>query len=231
MPKLIKPILLLSALLALSTTQANTVTDHTPWPMENTETPRMLDRSGVALEEKRPIFVFAFIHDDVPETAVSSLFKEHFLTWVKEISAVTGRRVSVEFIRDMPPYTSYSYRTADAYTGWALLAKQYRHDKNLPHTRTTKFILLTKDAMVDKDVLGVAGTGQPFGIASLLGKQIVGHELGHTFTADHDLSEVRYNGWWCETFMAAKINRLLSNCYQYSKRNREHIVSYLDNTP
>lgn len=211
---------------------ATTVLDNTPWPPANSEGPVTFKGFSTALTEKRSIFVFAFIHDDIPESAIGSIFQSYFLDWVKEITAITGRRVSVEFIRNRPPYTNYSYQAASesSYRGWEALAQNYRDDQNLPYNRTTKFLLLTNSAMVNNEVLGVSSPGQQFGIASLIGKQIVGHELGHMLTANHELSEVRYNGWWCETFMR-DVTPGLSNCYRYSDGNRERIKSFLGDVP
>lgn len=230
MSKIIRTTLALIVALSINqTTYATIAVDETPWPVVDPAL-QITPRSSI---EKRPIFIFAFVHDDIPESKIPSLFSDHFLELAKEINTVTGRRLSVEFVRHTPPYTSYAYKAPSqrSYEGWAALAEQYRNNKNLPHNRTTKFLLLTNNAMVEGEVLGVASLGQPFGIASLLGKQIVGHELGHMFDANHDLAEIRNNGWWCETFMAAKVNPLLSNCYVYTDGNRERIKSYLSNTP
>lgn len=209
---------------------ATTVMDR-PWPAANSETLMAPKGFSTIAIEKRPIFVFAFVHDDIPESAIDSIFHSFFLDWIKEVTAVTDRRVSVEFIRNVPPYTNYSYKAARgiSYRGWETLARNYRDDNNLPDNRITKFLLLTNNA-IDNKVLGVASLGQQFGIASLIGKQIVGHELGHMLTANHDLSEVQYNGWWCETFMR-DVTPGLSNCYRYSDGNRELIKSFLSDAP
>jgi hypothetical protein len=209
---------------------ATTVMDR-PWPAANSEALMTPKGFSTITMEKRPIFVFAFVHDDIPESAIDSIFHSYFLDWIKEVTAVTGRRVSVEFIRNMPPYTNYSYKAASdiSYRGWETLARNYRDDNNLPYNRITKFLLLTNNA-IDNKVLGVASLGQQFGIASLIGKQIVGHELGHMLTANHELSEVQYNGWWCETFMR-DVTPGLSNCYRYSDGNRELIKSFLSDVP
>lgn len=209
---------------------ATTVMDR-PWPAANSETLMTPKDFSTTAIEKRPLFVFAFVHDDIPASAIDSIFHSYFSDWVKEITAVTGRRVSVEFVRNMPPYSNYSYKAASdiSYRGWERLARNYRDEKNLPHNRTTKFLLLTNSAIIN-NVLGVASSGQQFDIASLIGKQIVGHELGHMLTANHDLSEVQYNGWWCETFMR-DVTPGLSNCYRYSDGNRELIKSFLSDAP
>lgn len=208
---------------------ATTVVDNTPWPSEPVLTPRTQPTVPV---EKRPLFIFAFVHDDIPESKIPSIFPEHFLPMIKEIKLATGRDVSVRFIRNTPPYTTYAYKGDNqaSYDGWKDLGAQYRDLHNLPRSKTTKFMLLTNDWMNDK-TLGLAGVGQPFAIATLSSKQVVGHEVGHMLDAKHELSEVRYNGWWCETFMAPKVQSLLSNCYVFTNPNHELIKQYLGNVP
>ena len=220
---------LLFTLIINQTASATVVKDETPWPIAQPETPSM--RSSIPVE-KRPIFVFAFVHDDVPEDKIPSLYPDHFAPVIRELRTTTGRDVSVIFVRNTPPYTNYSYKgeTQASYDGWRDLGTAYRDAKNLPTGRTTKFMLLTNDGMTN-NVFGLAGVGQQFALAALNHKQIVGHELGHMLDAQHELAEVRYNGWWCETFMAAKVNTLLSNCYVYTDPNRERIRSYLRDAP
>ena len=137
---------------------------------------------------------------------------------------MTGRDVSVRLVRNAPPYTSYPYRADSqaAYEGWSALVSDYRDTNKLSINRTTKFMLLTNDWM-NSETLGVVGVGQQFALATLTNKQVVGHELGHLLDAEHELADVRYNGWRCATFMAAKVNSLLSNCYVYTDpQSRTH---------
>jgi hypothetical protein len=208
---------------------ATVVKDETPWPSVQTLSPRTLSNIPV---EKRPLFIFAFVHDDVPKEKIPSIYPDHFLPFIKEFRSTTGRNVSVIFVRDTPPYTDYAYKgeAGDSYVGWRDLATAYRGAKNLPIGRTTKFILLTKD-WINSDTLGLAGAGQQSAIATLHSKQVVGHELGHLLDAQHELSEIRYNGWVCETFMVAKSNPLLSNCYVFTDPNRERIRNFLSLAP
>lgn len=220
---------LLITVLVNPTTHATVAVDETPWPIAPLVTPKNLSSFTV---EKRPIFVIAFVHDDIPESTISSLFPNHLTPAIKELQETTGRRVSVQLIRNTPPYTNYAYKGENqkSYDGWSALGADYRDKNNLPIKRTTKFMLLTKDSINDK-TLGIAGVGQQFAIASLKGKQVFGHELGHLLDAQHELSEVRFNGWACETFMAAKVNPLLGNCYVFTDPNRSRINDYLANVP
>lgn len=221
------PILL--SVLSHTSTYATVAIDDNPWPTALNPTPRSFSNSPI---DKRPIFVFAFVHDDIPESMISSIFPDHLIPAIKEVELTTGRRISVQFIRSTPPYTTYDYKTTGqvAYDGWSQLAGNYRDIKNLPRNRATKFILLTKD-FIDGRMAGIAGVGQPFAIASLTNQQVFGHELGHTLDAQHELAEVRFNGWACETYMVAVSSSLRSNCYVYTEPNRSRINAYLKGTP
>lgn len=211
------------------TTYATQVIDETPWPLATLLTPKSL--SNVAVE-RRPLFVIAFVHDDVHETTISSLFSHHLVPLIKELQETTGRKVSVRLVRDEPPYTNYAYKGASqtSYDGWRELGTHYRDKNNLPVNRTTKFILLTKDYMND-ETAGLAVSGQQFAIASLVHKQVVGHEIGHLLDAQHELSEERFYGWICETFMIPKVNPLKGNCEVFTDPNRSRINAYLANVP
>ncbi|MDB5994858.1 MAG: hypothetical protein JWP42_1994 [Pseudomonas sp.] len=217
----------LATLLLSLNTYATQVIDDTPWPLA----PSPKNSSNLSVE-KRPIFILAFVHDDVPESTIASIFPGHLVPFIKELRETTGRRVSVELVRNAPPYTNYAYKgtSQDSYDGWRQLGTDYRDKNNLPVNRTTKFILLTKDYM-NAEVLGVAVSGQQFGIASLVHKQIVGHELGHLLDAQHELSEERFNGWICETFMVPKVDPLKGNCYVFTDPNRSRINAYLADVP
>lgn len=208
---------------------ADVAIDNTPWPSATSPTPRDFNVSSI---QKRPIFIFAFIHDDISESMMSSLFPDHLIPAIKELELTTGRKVSVQLIRNMPPYTSYAYKRLGqaSYDGWSALAGNYRDSQNLPRNRTVKFILLTND-FISGRIAGMGGVGQPFAIASLTSQQVFGHELGHTLDAQHELAEVRFNGWACETFMVAESNSLRSNCYVFTDPNRARINAFLEGTP
>jgi hypothetical protein len=230
MPRLYKFALILTLTSFINQTANATIArDETPWPTVPLFAPRTFNAVPV---DKRPIFIFAFVHDDVPESKIPSIYPDHFFPFVKEIKLITGRDVSVRLVRNAPPYTSYPYKADSqaAYEGWSALGSDYRDTNNLPINRTTKFMLLTNDWM-NSETLGVAGVGQQFALATLTNKQVVGHELGHLLDAEHELADVRYNGWWCETFMAAKVNPLLSNCYVYTDPNRARIKDFLSLAP
>ena len=223
--------ILLAGLIIHSVSHASVAIDHTSGPPE----PSSIQTRSLSapLVEKRPIFIHAFIHDDITQPQ-SEIFTQHFLPMIKELESVTGRRVSVQFVRNRPSYTDFAYRDDDnqrVYQNWLRRAIHYRNEQNLPDTPTSRFILLTKQGLNEKTA-GLAFSGGQVAIASLKSKLFVGHEIGHTLTASHDNSDVFYrDGWWCESYMAPKANSLYSNCNTYTDANREKIRAFLNSVP
>ncbi|MBV4521814.1 hypothetical protein KVG88_17265 [Pseudomonas sp. SWRI74] len=228
--KISVPLLLLAALTSNSA-HATIAIDDTPWPAEQ---PQPKARSLVEpLVSKMPIFIYAFIHDDVLEPQ-SDIYTKHFLPMVKEIEGFTGRRVSIQFIRNLRTFTDFNYEHENeqtTYLNWYGLASYYRDEKNLPRTRTTKFLLITKNALNNR-VAGIAGLGQQTGIASLKSALFVGHEIGHMLDADHEHGDVLFrNGWWCDSYMVPSPNLLNANCHFYTDANQQRISDFLSNVP
>lgn len=237
MPTLLKSALvLLSSVFFNSIANASLVIDDTPWPSHPTagqySIPALSLDSASAPVESRPIFIFAFVHDDVPESKINSIFPDYFLPMIKEIKAFSGRRVSVEFIRNTPPYTNFAYKGENktSYNRWVDLAYAYRSSNNLPDNRTTKFILLTNDK-INANTLGLASAGQFAAIASLPSFGSVAHEMGHLLDGNHESAEIKYNGWWCETFLYFEREPLRSNCYTYTDANKARMNAYLSEAP
>ena len=151
---------------------------------------------------------------------------------IKEIEAFSERRVFVQFIRDTPPYTDLDYKGKDniSYIRWAQAAYAFRSSNNLPDNRTTKFILLTNDNINDKSI-GLSSAGQYAAIASLSSFASVAHEMGHLLDGNHESAEIKYNGWWCETFLYFERQLLRSNCYTYTDANKARMNAYLNEAP
>ena len=186
-----------------------------------------------------PIRIFVLFHDDLPESKRSSSYADRIRPFVTEFKRITGRNISVVFDRNRPPYTNFNYKSDDhqkMFEQWKNLAwayKKERHDNNeFLSSRNDRILLITNDYINGSPLMG--GTGglatQPghSAIASFERGQTIGHELGHTFNAHHDDSEVLYNGWWCETFMFPTTFPLRSNCYVFSEANRKRIKTYVD---
>jgi hypothetical protein len=184
------------------------------------------------LTERRPIFIHTFIHDEILDQE-SEIFSKHFLPMVKELKALTGRRVTVLFIRNQPPYTNFSYKSEDEQAialNWRKLAIQYRNDKNLPSTGTTKFLIITKD-LINSRTAGLAGLGDQVAIAALNTGLTVGHEIGHTLNATHENSKVFLTPWPCDSYMIPNPTFGYSNCDRYSDENRKRINAFLSKLP
>jgi hypothetical protein len=188
-------------------------------------------------QEKKIITIFAVLHDDVPESTRKTIYANYFYPFVSELESFTDRKVNVVFWRNSPPYSTYRYKGENVRwisEQWELLAFEFLKEmraKGFNTDTTTKVILITKEMINDKHA-GVA-TRSPgtAAIASITSYITIGHEVGHLLDARHEDSETQYNGWWCDTYMAPEINTLKSNCYVFSKANRQNINDYLAQKP
>ncbi|MCD5995386.1 hypothetical protein KDX38_17580 [Pseudomonas sp. CDFA 602] len=183
---------------------------------------------------KRPLFFYLVIHDDLPQAKIDSLVENHFAWLIKDLESFTGRRINLEFIRNAPALTDFSYKGDDTDQLSALWKKQvdqYMNTHNLPRNHTTKYLLLTNNSINSK-VMGFAIDKGYAGIASLETYPAPAHELGHMLGGHHDSAEVLYqNGWWCETnLMPTRVN-LRANCYVFSDENKQRIAAHLSEYP
>lgn len=185
-----------------------------------------------------PIRLFAIFHDDVPAAKRSTTYADHIRPFTAEFENITGRKIHVIFDRNRPPYTNFNYKSKDQnnmFEDWKKLAWEYkreRYERNeFPLSSNDRILLITNDFINGGPVFGgVGGIANGPGltaIASLDFKQVIGHELGHSFNAIHEEGEVLYNGWWCETFMFEPLP-LRSNCFVFSEGNRKRIKDYVD---
>ncbi|MEE4343150.1 hypothetical protein V2J66_16120 [Pseudomonas alliivorans] len=183
---------------------------------------------------KRPLFLFLLVHDDVQERNNERLAHDYFSWLVKDLESFTDRRVVLEFVRNVPGLTDFSYRgeQLDAiWKPWQHHIDQYLDRNNLPRNGTTKYVLLTQDR-INSSILGFTIANAYTGIASLETFTAPAHELGHMFGGTHESAEVIYrNGWWCETNLIEARNSLRANCYAYSDENRARITEYLSQFP
>jgi hypothetical protein len=187
-----------------------------------------------------PLRIFAIFHDDIPESKRGDIYTNYIEPFTLEFESITGRKVSVIFDENIPPFSSFNYKNADPQTAirqWKDLAWKYRkkrHDNNeFRFSDNDRVVLITNDILSGSLLFGgIAGiadrqTGWAV-IASLETRQVIGHELGHTFNADHEQGEVLYrDGWWCETFMFPPL-ALRSSCLVFSDGNRKRIKDYVD---
>lgn len=186
-----------------------------------------------------PLRIFAIYHDDVPESKRMTLYTEYIRPFTAEFERITGRKIHVILDKNRPPYSNFIYKNENHQTSideWRRLAWLYKKEisdnKEYRLSRNDRILLITNNFINGGPLLGGVGgvaNGQPgyAAIASLELKQIIGHELGHTFDADHEEGEVLYNGWWCETFMFPPLP-LRSNCFVFSEGNRKRIKDYVD---
>lgn len=210
---------------------ATLAVDDIPWRLEISQP--LMQPFDASNTSKQTIFIHTFIHNDVREPQ-SQIFERFFLPMVKELEGITGRRVSIQFIRNLPPYTEFYYKNEDQKAtakNWDLLTIKYRNEKNLPYARTTNFLLITND-LLNSSTAGIAGVGAQFDIASLTNVLAVGHEIGHMLNANHENAEILYRGgWWCDSYMMPNPTYLTGNCHVYTDANRQRISTFLNNVP
>ena len=186
-----------------------------------------------------PIRIFVIFHDDVPESKRNLTYVDRIRPFVIEFKRITGRHISVVFDRNRPPYTNFNYKSDTPhkmFEEWKKLSWEYKKERHKNNeflsSRNDRILLITNDYINGSPLMGGIG-----GLATLPGHsaiasfeqgQAIGHELGHTFNARHDDSEIIYNGWWCETFMFPESFVLRSNCYVFSQANEKRIKAYVD---
>lgn len=131
-----------------------------------------------------------------------------------------------------PPQSKFDYKGGDhakTMQRWTPLAYKLINDMNkegLELDTLDKVILLTNDVIDDK-IGGIALAGDKFAIASLASYFFVGHEIGHLLGAEHEDSQVQFNGWFAETYMTPTRQQIRSISYTFSPANRQNIKNYL----
>ncbi|KPX44586.1 hypothetical protein RA263_22175 [Pseudomonas syringae pv. tagetis] len=193
-----------------------------------------LCQAALADQSKRPLFFFLFIHDDVKETSDARLAQDYFAWLIKDLESFTGRRVHLQFARNVPEVTDFQYKnenTDQTYDAWRSEINKYLTEQNLPINGTSKYLLVTQSRM-NSTTVGFANIGGNTGIASLETFTAPAHELGHMLGGTHELAEVIYKGgWWCETNLVATRQSVRANCYFYSDKNKQKIVANLSEYP
>ncbi|MDQ0123779.1 hypothetical protein J2W17_002726 [Pseudomonas lini] len=189
--------------------------------------------------QKKDLIIIAVIHSDVPESTRKTIYADYFRPFVTELESFIERKVCVVFAGG-EPYCNFDYKGEDV-TGtlqrWQTLGYKLLHEMNEEGLNTEVYSALTKIILVTRDKLNDAHAGVAlnwssnragqFAIASLTGYQVVGHEMGHLLGAKHEDSEVQFNGWIADTYMAPTNDKFKANTYTFSHANRQNIKSYL----
>ncbi|CAM3458233.1 hypothetical protein BZK31_12595 [Pseudomonas floridensis] len=183
---------------------------------------------------RRPLFLFLLLHNDIEETSTARIAEDYLIWLVKDLESFTGRRVQLQFISDVPGVTDFAYKSTDSdaiYNAWRQRADQYINARNLPRNGTTKYLLLTQEAM-DSNTLGLSAPGSHTGMASLGYVSTAAHELGHMLGGTHESAEILYRGaWWCETNLVAVHQSYRQYCKVYSDENKRRIAEDLSQYP
>ncbi|MBI6854445.1 hypothetical protein YA0002_16845 [Pseudomonas cichorii] len=185
-------------------------------------------------QEKRPLFLYVFLHDDIPAAERTNLKKDYFSWMIKDLESFTGRRVYLDIIDKKSELSSFRYQTDDLKRGqneWIRLVNRHLQANNLPLNGTTKYLLLTRYA-INETTLGYTSDKHHTAIASLKTYTAAAHEIGHMLGGSHENSEVLFRGgWWCETNITPTREQIRTNCYVYSDKNKKIIAEHLNQFP
>jgi hypothetical protein len=180
---------------------------------------------------KKDITIVAVVHDDVPESTRKTIYADYFHPLVSELESFTDRKINVVFTGG-PPQSNFDYKGADhskTMQRWVPLAYKLINDmkkEGLELDSLYKVVLLTND-LIDDGIGGFALARDKFAIASLASYFFIGHEIGHLLGAEHEDSEVQFNGWFAETYMTPTRQQIRSISYTFSPANRQNIKNYL----
>lgn len=195
-------------------------------------TPQKPAPDSVDADALTPIFLTLFIHDQLDPKEVAGLGPDYLEWFLKEVTQITGRRVSVIRVTNTPGMTDFGYRQSDdmqAMREWHKRVVHYIETRNLPlSTKNHKYILITRHNLAS-DILGVAFSNRGVAIASLKAYNTIGHEIGHLLGATHDNAETSFaRGLPCRTLMYPEHTALIANCYVFSEKNRQAIHEYVN---
>ncbi|WP_147466572.1 hypothetical protein [Pseudomonas cichorii] len=194
----------------------------------------LLPLSNSEAKEKRPLFFYIFMHEDIPAAERTNIRADYFSWMIKDLESFTGRRVYLEIIENHPTLKGFSYKTLDLNKGheeWTRFVDRYMEEKNLPRNQTSKYLLLTRHK-INADTYGYTSIGYYTAVASIQTYTAAAHEIGHMLGGDHEHSEILFrNGWWCETNITPSREPIRANCYIYSDKNKQVITRHLDNYP
>lgn len=183
-----------------------------------------------AVMAARSLVVTVYPHNELANLSDAQLDKDYFKHWLDEMRSFTNHPIEVIFRRNIPGITDLDYRGMSSSEILQAFTEQEKYlNSSRPFSFLNKHLLLTRDSY-DKSGLnynaGLAYIKGNTAIASMAAYGAPAHEIGHMLSASHEDAELKFNGWVCETYTHPRVPAR-SNCYRYSDKNRENIVSYL----
>lgn len=179
---------------------------------------------------RQPINLYVFYHDDVDAATQRVVPRNYLKDCIQELTKVTGREFLIQYLRSVPGMTDMNYKGYERQiiADWDKKVRLYASQQSLSLEKTDRYMLVTRDKL-NENIVGVAYQGKNSLIASLFTYQAIGHELGHSFDAEHEDAELQHNafGGVCETFVYPNRDTSRGNCYSYSVKNRQRIADFL----
>lgn len=182
-------------------------------------------------ESAAPLTVRIFLHDELRSTEARQIHAGYVAWWLSdmEVNVLPEETIDIVYLPSVPGFSDKPYGTPRFLTTWSNAVDTYARSRSIQPSWRNKYLLLTRknpaegklgQAMPERGV-AIAGLAAPY--------NVVAHELGHLFGAEHAKAELRVEGWWpCVTNMYTPDVPMLRNCYEYSAANIENIRRYVD---
>ncbi|MGN2410512.1 reprolysin-like metallopeptidase [Pseudomonas syringae] len=174
--------------------------------------------------------LFLVMHDQLTQQERNDLNESYLSPLVKQLTEITGRRVTVTLITNEPGTTDFDYRgleKTELLTSLSLISEKYADAKNLPlPSKRHKYVFLTSNK-ISLMRHGVTATNYNVAIASLKRYHTLAHEVGHLFGATHEAA----TGFPCQTTMWGDFTTAIIPCYYFSEANKALIRNYVNGTP
>jgi Metallo-peptidase family M12B Reprolysin-like len=179
-----------------------------------------------------PLEIRLFMHDDLRSSQARTIHSDYVAWWLRDMESnilPADVSINVVYLQAIPGISDQPYGTSASMTMWRKAIDAYIPSRGIRRTWKNKYVLLTTGQPAEGK-LGQAVPATGMAMATVSGPyNVIAHELGHLFGADHAQAEWRLSGWWpCRTNMYFNDTPLLANCYEYAKGNIANIQRYVD---